>query len=126
MICFVAVTGWPSLFLISTDFVSQSALFLFFHGRIEQIKGNIDTAISLLTKSVDSQSEWKQFHHICYWELMWSYAYKADWLLAMKYAERLANENKWSKATYTYMKGSFLAMCDNGDTTNALVDELYR
>lgn len=107
-------------------FSLQSALFLFFHGRIEQIKGNIDTGVKLLSSSVESQSEWKQFHHICYWELMWCHAYKCDWLFAMKYAEKLANENKWSKATYIYLKGSFLALCDQSDKTKQLVDDLYR
>lgn len=44
----------------------------------------------------------------------------------MKYAEKLANENKWSKAMYIYMKGSFLALCDNTDKTKQLVDDLYK
>ncbi|XP_067928838.1 tetratricopeptide repeat protein 39B-like [Watersipora subatra] len=103
----------------------ESALFLFFNGRIEQIKGNIDVGISRFLDSVDSQAEWKQFHHICYWELMWCYAYQCDWLLAMKYAERLAEENKWSKATYTYLKASFLALCDGEESTRKTVDDLY-
>jgi len=30
-------------------------------------------AISKFEESIDSQQEWKQFHHICYWELMWCY-----------------------------------------------------
>jgi len=30
-------------------------------------------AIAKFEDSIDSQHEWKQFHHICYWELMWCY-----------------------------------------------------
>lgn len=44
----------------------------------------------------------------------------------MKYAEKLANENKWSKATYIYLKGSFLALSDQSDKTKQLVDDLYK
>lgn len=99
---------------------------LFFAGRIEQIKGHVDEGIQQLSSSVDCQSEWKQFHHICYWELMWCYAYKCDWLFAMKYAEKLAYENKWSRATYVYLKASFLSLCDKSDKTKTLVKDLYR
>ena len=28
-------------------------------------------AIAKFEESVDAQSEWRQFHHLCYWELMW-------------------------------------------------------
>ena len=57
---------------------------------------------------------------------MWSFAYQCDWLMAMKYAERLANENKWSKATYIYLKGSFLALCSDEPRTKEMVNDLYR
>lgn len=57
--------------------------------------------------------------------MMWSYAYKCDWLLAMKCAEKLEKENRWSKATYTYLKASFLSLCDKGEETQRLAHELY-
>ena len=86
---------------------------MLFAGRIELIKANIDKAIYYYEESVESQSEWKQFHHMCFWELLWSHCFKQDWLLAMKYAERLCKESRWSKATYTYQKAAFLLMCDD-------------
>ncbi|CAH1776044.1 unnamed protein product [Owenia fusiformis] len=100
----------------------KSALFLFFKGRIEEIKGNIDSAIIKLDESIESQTEWRQFHHLCYWELMWCYCFKRDYLMAMKYAERLCNENRWSRATYMYQKAAFLLMCP--DTTPDTKDHL--
>ena len=33
--------------------------------------------------------------------------------MAMKYAEKLCKESRWSKATYAYQKASFLLMCDD-------------
>ncbi|GAB1599888.1 tetratricopeptide repeat protein 39A-like, partial [Argonauta hians] len=91
----------------------KGALFLFFSGRVQVIKANIDEAVLKFEESIESQSEWRQFHHLCYWELMWCHCYKNDWLIAMKYAERLCRESRWSKATYTYQKASFLLMCEN-------------
>ncbi|XP_062589714.1 tetratricopeptide repeat protein 39B-like [Saccostrea cucullata] len=91
----------------------KGALFLFFAGRIEEVRGNIDQAIVKFEESIECQQEWRQFHHLGYWELMWCHCFKGDWLMAMKYAEKLCKESRWSKATYTYQKASFLQMCDD-------------
>lgn len=104
----------------------KGALFLFFAGRLEEIKGNLDEAIVRFEECIEVQSEWRQFHHLCYWELMWCSSFKGDWLLAMKFAERLCRESRWSKATYTYQKAAFLLMCDHQtDDTQAHVEYLF-
>jgi len=43
-------------------------------------------------------------------------SFKADWLFAMKYAERLFNESRWSRSTYACLKASFLLMTDDDST----------
>uniref|UniRef100_A0A6Q2X7U1 Uncharacterized protein n=1 Tax=Esox lucius TaxID=8010 RepID=A0A6Q2X7U1_ESOLU len=58
----------------------------------------------------EAQQQWKQFHHMCYWELMWCFTYKRHWKMAYFYADLLSKENAWSKATYAYMKGAYLSM----------------
>ncbi|XP_041444834.1 tetratricopeptide repeat protein 39A isoform X3 [Xenopus laevis] len=88
----------------------KSAIFLFFAGRIEELKGNIDEAIRWFEEGCSAQQAWKQFHHMCYWELMWCYAYKGLWKVAYFYADLLSKENRWSKAMYVYMKAAFLSM----------------
>ncbi|XP_077326441.1 tetratricopeptide repeat protein 39A-like [Lithobates pipiens] len=88
----------------------KSAIFLFFAGRIEEIKGNVDEAIHWFEDGCSVQQSWKQFHHMCYWELMWCYAYKGMWKVAYFYADLLSKENRWSKAMYVYMKAAFLSM----------------
>ncbi|XP_073443600.1 tetratricopeptide repeat protein 39A-like [Dendrobates tinctorius] len=88
----------------------KSAIFLFFAGRIEEIKGNIDQAIHWYEAGCSAQQSWKQFHHMCYWELMWCFAYKGMWKMAYFYADLLSKENRWSKAMYVYMKAAFLSM----------------
>nr|XP_002738146.1 PREDICTED: tetratricopeptide repeat protein 39B-like [Saccoglossus kowalevskii] len=86
------------------------AIFLFFAGRLKEIEGETIDAIYKFEESINSQSEWKQFHHICHWELMWCYAFRLDWLMACRYAEILYKESRWSRATYAYLKASFLCM----------------
>ncbi|XP_018109163.1 tetratricopeptide repeat protein 39A isoform X2 [Xenopus laevis] len=88
----------------------KSAIFLFFAGRIAELKGNIDEAIRWFEEGCSAQQAWKQFHHMCYWELMWCYAYKGLWKVAYFYADLLSKENRWSKAMYVYMKAAFLSM----------------
>ncbi|KAM3864261.1 tetratricopeptide repeat protein 39A [Diretmus argenteus] len=88
----------------------QGAIFLFFAGRTEEIKGNIDGAVALFEDGCKAQQEWKQFHHMCYWELMWCFTYKRVWKMAYFYADLLSQESRWSKAMYVYMKAAYLSM----------------
>lgn len=46
---------------------------------------------------IAAQQEWKQIHHLCYWELMWCYTFQQDWLQAYRYADLLSKESRWSK-----------------------------
>ncbi|KAM8930384.1 tetratricopeptide repeat protein 39A [Pelodytes ibericus] len=93
----------------------KGAIFLFFAGRIEEIKGNIDAAIGRFEECCEAQQSWKQFHHMCYWQLMWCFTYKQQWKMAYFYADLLSKESAWSKATYTYMKASYLSMFREDD-----------
>uniref|UniRef100_A0AAQ5YBB5 Tetratricopeptide repeat domain 39A n=1 Tax=Amphiprion ocellaris TaxID=80972 RepID=A0AAQ5YBB5_AMPOC len=88
----------------------RGAIFLFFAGRIEEIKGNIDEAVALFEDGCKAQQTWKQFHHMCYWELMWCFTYKCAWKMAYFYADLLSQESRWSKAMYVYMKAAYLSM----------------
>uniref|UniRef100_A0A671XYN7 Zgc:158403 n=1 Tax=Sparus aurata TaxID=8175 RepID=A0A671XYN7_SPAAU len=88
----------------------RGAIFLFFAGRTEEIKGNIDEAVALFEDGCKAQQAWKQFHHMCYWELMWCFTYKRAWKMAYFYADLLSQESLWSKAMYVYMKAAYLSM----------------
>ncbi|XP_075143775.1 tetratricopeptide repeat protein 39A isoform X2 [Leptodactylus fuscus] len=94
----------------------KGAIFLFFAGRIEEIKGNIDLAIQRFEECCEAQQNWKQFHHMCYWQLMWCFTYKQQWKMAYFYADLLSKESSWSKATYVYMKAAYLSMFKEEDT----------
>ncbi|CAH8618945.1 unnamed protein product [Schistosoma haematobium] len=86
----------------------NSAIFLLLSGRLEEISGNLHQAITLFQRSINSQSDWIHYHHLCYWELIWCYALQADWQKAILYTEKLALESRWSQASYRYMKAAFL------------------
>ncbi|XP_031430482.1 tetratricopeptide repeat protein 39A isoform X3 [Clupea harengus] len=93
----------------------KGSIFLFFAGRIEVIKGNLDAAIKRFEECCEAQQNWKQFHHMCYWELMWCFTYQRHWKMAYFYADLLSKENAWSKATYAYMKAAYLSMLSPDD-----------
>ncbi|XP_047123954.1 tetratricopeptide repeat protein 39B isoform X1 [Hydra vulgaris] len=88
----------------------NSSLFLYFSGRLLQTQCQIKEALIEYEKSVSVNIDWKQIHHICYWEMMWCYSFKGDWSNAAMYASILADESKWSKSSYKYMHAAFLIM----------------
>ncbi|CAD5111808.1 DgyrCDS1080 [Dimorphilus gyrociliatus] len=90
----------------------KGVFFLFFAGRLREVSGEIDEAIEKLEECRDCQDELTQFKHICYWELMWCHSFKREWTFAMKYAEMLSEESKWSKVMYLYQKAAFLLMIE--------------
>ncbi|CAG2106204.1 unnamed protein product [Medioppia subpectinata] len=97
------------------DYCLKSAFFLLFLGRLEQLRGNIDEAVKNFKKCIEIQDEWKQFHNICYWELLWCHSVvltsvRCDWHNSAKYADILRRQCKWSPGTYTYQYATFLYM----------------
>ncbi|XP_012063013.1 PREDICTED: tetratricopeptide repeat protein 39B-like [Atta cephalotes] len=84
--------------------------FLFFKGRLEFTRGNFEECIDWYIKSWKSQNVWPQFHHICYWELMWTHCSLQQWSNAATYATMLVNESNWSRTIYLYQKAAILLM----------------
>ncbi|XP_059110468.1 tetratricopeptide repeat protein 39B [Peromyscus eremicus] len=106
----------------------NGSLILFYHARIELLKGNVEKAQETFRKCISVQEEWKQFHHLCYWELMWIYIYQQNWMQAYYYSDLLCKESKWSKATYVFLKAAILSMLPEEDvaTTKENVVALFR
>uniref|UniRef100_A0A2K6V2E0 Tetratricopeptide repeat domain 39B n=1 Tax=Saimiri boliviensis boliviensis TaxID=39432 RepID=A0A2K6V2E0_SAIBB len=86
------------------------------------------SAQEVFQKCVSVQEEWKQFHHLCYWELMWINVFQQDWMQAYYYSDLLCKESKWSKATYVFLKAAILSMLPEEDVaaTNENVVTLFR
>ncbi|KAG2180137.1 hypothetical protein INT43_003925 [Umbelopsis isabellina] len=81
----------------------DGVMFLFFNGKLKSSEGMIDQAIEQYHKAIDIQKEWKQLHHICYWELGMCYMMQCKWKSANECFTILYKESNWSKAVYTYM-----------------------
>ncbi|CAL4075397.1 unnamed protein product, partial [Meganyctiphanes norvegica] len=88
----------------------NGAWFLFFKARQAFVQGEFDEAVEIYTKSWNSQHEWTQFHHLCFWELMWCNIFRLNYKEAEKFASHLLTESKWSKCTYAYQKACCMIM----------------
>lgn len=71
------------------------------HLRVSKaVSGNLSVqAVNRYEECCEAQQYWKQFHHMCYWELMWCFTYKRQWKMAFFYADLLSKENTWSKVS---------------------------
>uniref|UniRef100_A0A3B3DZE3 Tetratricopeptide repeat protein 39B n=1 Tax=Oryzias melastigma TaxID=30732 RepID=A0A3B3DZE3_ORYME len=97
---------FPEHPIIVRPFWSQTCLFRFLpscHCGVLQARARYEECIS-------SQQEWKQIHHLCYWELMWNHSFQQEWQQAYRYADLLCRESRWSKAIYVYQKAAILSM----------------
>ncbi|KAF5274539.1 hypothetical protein FQA39_LY07151 [Lamprigera yunnana] len=88
----------------------EGVWFLFFKGRLEFMKGNVDNSIQWYIKSWKSQDKWPQFHHMCFWELAWVHCLKLQWKEALVYATYLLDGSRWSRTIYSYQKAVILYM----------------
>ncbi|CAB3411270.1 unnamed protein product [Caenorhabditis bovis] len=113
--CFVLGTGQPDLKVCNqlmpsiTHMWKNGAITLFMRARLLLVSGDIDSAIFYYNKSIDSQSVYEQFHHACYWELLFAHGFQRRWSHAANYAKKLSVESKWSRCVYTYLLCIFFA-----------------
>nr|XP_061810643.1 tetratricopeptide repeat protein 39B-like [Nerophis lumbriciformis] len=106
----------------------KGAIIQFYTARIAALRGHFEKACSGYQDCVSSQQEWKQIHHLCYWELMWTHSYQQDWPQAYRYADLLCRESRWSKAIYVYQKAAILSMMsvEDAEKTGEDLVELFR
>ncbi|XP_078125849.1 tetratricopeptide repeat protein 39B-like [Sander vitreus] len=106
----------------------NGALILFYIARIALLKGNFSFAQEKFLACTATQQEWRQIHHLCYWELMWAYSFEQNWREAYRYADLLCKESRWSQATYTFQKAAILSMLPEEEVTKLgeNVLELFR
>ncbi|ELK14768.1 Tetratricopeptide repeat protein 39B [Pteropus alecto] len=102
------------LFLFYLQKFPKCVILKFFHARFSMLKGNFENAQLILEECIFLQNEWKQSHHLCYWELMWCHIFLQDWKHAYYYADLLSRNSRWSKAIYSYSKAVLLALLPSG------------
>ncbi|KAJ0033668.1 hypothetical protein NQD34_000775 [Periophthalmus magnuspinnatus] len=95
----------------------NGALMLFYTARIALLKGDFTLAQEKFLACIAAQEEWRQIHHLCYWELMWAYCFEQNWSEAYRYANLLCKESKWSQAVYMFLKAAILSMLPEEEVT---------
>ncbi|XP_041041819.1 tetratricopeptide repeat protein 39B isoform X6 [Carcharodon carcharias] len=106
----------------------NGSIILFYSARIKILRGNFEMAQKKFEECIAAQEEWRQIHHLCYWELMWSHSFQQQWLQAYRFADLLSKESRWSQAIYTFQKAAILSMLPEQDIqkTGEKVEELFR
>nr|XP_060483038.1 tetratricopeptide repeat protein 39B-like [Panthera onca] len=98
------------LFLIYLQKFPNCVILKFFQARFSMLKGSFENARLILEECIFVQNEWKQVHHLCYWELMWCHIFLRNWKQAHHYADLLSRNSRWSKAIYMYSKAMLLSL----------------
>uniref|UniRef100_A0A1I8BM00 TPR_REGION domain-containing protein n=1 Tax=Meloidogyne hapla TaxID=6305 RepID=A0A1I8BM00_MELHA len=87
----------------------KGAILLFLRARYRLVsRGHIDESVQLYWHFIRSQSEYKQFHHICHWELAVTNIFLMHWARAAWHANKLFEET-----IYAYL----LAVCIEADNS---------
>lgn len=95
----------------------NGVFFLFFSGRQLGARGQLIQAKKQYQKAIDTQKDWKQLQHMCYWELGLINLLQQDWQGSLDCYTTLQNESNWSKAVYTYLQAISLFLQSTNDNT---------
>ncbi|UJR36381.1 hypothetical protein I4U23_029105 [Adineta vaga] len=102
-----------------------SYLFLVFRARLQTLHCRLNEAIQTYKYAIQCQSDWKNLHHIAYWEILWCHVFLREWKHAATTAELLLKENNWSKATSCYLLATFQFEENNTVATDEII-QLYK
>ncbi|XP_037396814.1 tetratricopeptide repeat protein 39B isoform X1 [Pygocentrus nattereri] len=110
------------------DRFPKGSIILFYSARIAVLRGHFEKAQVKFVECINAQQQWKQIHHLCYWELMWCHSFQQQWREAYRYADLLCKESRWSKAIYVYQKAAILSMMSEEEVkkTGENVVDLFR
>ncbi|KAK6643361.1 hypothetical protein RUM43_004866 [Polyplax serrata] len=81
---------------------SDSALFLYFKGRVQRLKSNIPLALEAYESAIDKSNQ-RELQLLCLHEIGWCYLIQLDWGNAFHCFNQLRSRSKWSKSFYTYL-----------------------
>ncbi|KAI8639873.1 hypothetical protein BD408DRAFT_434767 [Parasitella parasitica] len=104
------------------DKYPRGVFFLYFNGRLMGSKKLLNQAEAQYQLAIDTQKDWKQLQHMCFWELGLIYIMEQNWQKAYDIYTILQRDSNWSKAVYTYLKAItlyMLASVTNDDATRA-------
>ena len=94
---------------------SQGTFFLYFSARLYAAQAIPEKAIEFYRNSIESQRDYKQLHHLCFWSLSLTYLSTCDFSRAYECYDVLSRESNWSKTIYQYAKAAMLYETNAGD-----------
>lgn len=92
---------------------SKSCLVLFFKGRIQRCKRDIEGALKSFESSYDASAEQRELQLMCAYEIGWCRLMSLDWEKALMYFSMLRHESKWSTCYYTYLSALTSGLAGN-------------
>ena len=97
--------------------------FLYFSARLYATQALPEKAIECYRAAIESQREFKQLHHLCFWSLSLTYLSTSDFDRAYECYDVLSRESNWSKAIYQYAKAAMLyeSSAHNRAQSNAIM-----
>jgi len=93
----------------------QSFIFKALRGHFLQITAKPLEAIAEFQNVILLQNDWKQLHHLCYWDMSLCSASTQNWLDASNYLKILFEESNWSKAVYRYGQAAYQYMSKSSE-----------
>ncbi|KAI8380828.1 hypothetical protein BD560DRAFT_323747 [Blakeslea trispora] len=88
----------------------QGVFFLYLNGRFMASRHMLEKAEQQYTLAIETQRDWRQLQHMCFWELGQIYMMRQQWQKAYDVYSLLQKESTWSKSTYLYLKAVSLYM----------------
>ncbi|XP_048266528.1 tetratricopeptide repeat protein 39C-like [Bombus affinis] len=81
---------------------SNSALFLFFAGRIERLESNVNGALQAYAKAVEASSQ-REIKLLCLHEVAWCHLIRLSYEEAYRSLIQLHQQSRWSVSFYDYL-----------------------
>ncbi|XP_045127818.1 tetratricopeptide repeat protein 39C-like [Portunus trituberculatus] len=81
---------------------SQSALFLFFRGRVHRLQGDITTALVAYRGALQVSPQ-RELQLLALHEVAWCHLLQLNWVHAQGAFANLKRESRWSKSFYAYI-----------------------
>ncbi|XP_071948987.1 tetratricopeptide repeat protein 39C-like [Antedon mediterranea] len=82
---------------------SQSALVMFYRGRVEKLECRLDDSLKTYNEAYDLAVEQREIQLICLYEIGWCSIIKLNWEEGLLAFARLKEDSRWSKSYYAYL-----------------------
>ncbi|CAL1687001.1 unnamed protein product [Lasius platythorax] len=80
----------------------NSALFLFFAGRVERLESNVSAALEAYGKAVETSTQ-REIKLLCLHEVAWCHLIRLSYEEAYRSLLQLQHQSRWSKSFYAYL-----------------------